>query len=309
MSARKLSEITGVLPALVTPFDENEVFDEGRMRAIVDFLVNRGVDGLYVTGSTGEAFMMSPEERKRVLEVVTDEVKGRVPVIAHIGAIATHLSIDLARHAEKVGADALSSVPPFYWGFAQDQVVSYYTDITAATGLPMCAYNVPLAGLFGYDLIKRLADIPGVEGIKYTAPTHFEIMRLKAEIGPDFIIYSGSDEMAMSGLGFGADGIIGSFYNCIPEVFLALYAAVRAGNVQEAKRLQEVGNAIIFFSLPRNPIAAIKRMMAWQGADAGYCRKPFGNFYDAASEQQLKDDFRAFGAERGLTGVNVLDAI
>ena len=91
MSVSKLAEIGGVLPALVTPFDENEVFDEGRMRSIVDFLIGRGVDGLYVTGSTGEAFMMSPEERKRVLEVVTDEVKGRVPVMAHVGAISTLL--------------------------------------------------------------------------------------------------------------------------------------------------------------------------------------------------------------------------
>ncbi|ODT50988.1 dihydrodipicolinate synthase family protein [Devosia sp. 63-57] len=304
-----LSTIKGVLPALVTPFDENENFDEGRMRAIVDFLIGRGVDGLYVTGSTGEAFMMSPDERKRVLEVVTDEVKGRVPVIAHIGAISTHLSIDLARHAEKVGADALSSVPPFYWGFSQDQVVSYYTDITASTGLPMCAYNVPLAGLFGFDMIKRLAEIPGVEGIKYTAPTHHDIMRIKAEIGSDFVIYSGADEMAMSGLAFGADGIIGSFYNAIPEIYLALYAAVKAGDMAKAKALQEVGNAIIFFTLPRSPIAAIKRAMAWQGADAGYCRKPFGNFYSAAEEESLKAEFRAFKAERGLTGVNFLDAI
>lgn len=304
-----LSKIKGVLPALVTPFDENENFDEGRMRAIVDFLINRGVDGLYVTGSTGEAFMMSPEERKRALEVVTDEVKGRVPVIAHIGAISTNLSIDLAKHAERVGADALSSVPPFYWGFSQDQIVSYYTDITASTGLPMCAYNVPLAGLFGFDLIKKLADIPGVEGIKYTATTHHEIMRIKAEIGSDFIIYSGADEMAMSGLAFGADGIIGSFYNSIPEVYLALYSAVKAGDMEKAKALQEVGNAVIFFTLARNPIAAIKRAMAWQGADAGYCRKPFGNFYSAAEEEKLKAEFRAFKAERGLTGVNFLDAI
>ena len=304
-----LSKIKGVLPALVTPFDENENFDEGRMRAIVDFLIGRGVEGLYVTGSTGEAFMMSPDERKRALEVVTDEVKGRVPVIAHIGAISTNLSIDLAKHAEKVGADALSSVPPFYWGFSQDQIVSYYTDITASTGLPMCAYNVPLAGLFGFDLIRKLADIPGVEGIKYTAPTHHEIMRIKAEIGSEFVIYSGADEMAMSGLAFGADGIIGSFYNSIPEVYLALNAAVAAGDMEKAKALQEVGNAVIFFTLARNPIAAIKRAMAWQGADAGYCRKPFGNFYTEAEEEKLKAEFRAFKAERGLTGVNFLDAI
>ncbi|ODT67675.1 MAG: dihydrodipicolinate synthase family protein [Pelagibacterium sp. SCN 63-23] len=307
--SHKLSDITGVIPALVTPFDENEAFDEGRMRAVVDFLIGRKVDGLYVTGSTGEAFMMSPEERKRVLEVVTDEVQGRVPVIAHVGAISTHLSIDLARHAEKAGADALSSVPPFYWGFSQDQIVSYYTDITASTALPMCVYNVPLAGLFGFDMIKRLAEIPGVEGIKYTATTHHDIMRIKSEIGSDFVLYSGADEMAMSGVAFGADGIIGSFYNTIPEIFLQLFAAVKAGDMEKAKAMQEVGNAIIFFSLARNPIAAIKRTMAWQGADAGYCRKPFGNFHTMAEEDKLKAEFRTFKAERGLQGVNFLEAI
>lgn len=309
MSASKLASITGVLPALVTPFDENEKVDEGRLRQIVDFLIGRGINGLYVTGSTGEAFMMTPEERKRVLEVVVDETKGRVPVMAHVGAISTHVSSDLARHAEKAGADALSAVPPFYWGFSQDQILSYYTDITASTGLPMCAYNVPLAGLFGFDMIKRLAEIPGVEGIKYTATTHHDIMRIKTEIGKDFILYSGADEMAMSGLHFGADGIIGSFYNAIPETYLALYAAVKSGDMARAKELQEVGNAIIFFTLARNPIAALKRMMAWQGADAGYCRKPFGNFYTKAEEDQLKAEFKAFAAERKITGVNVLDAI
>ncbi|MGV3650272.1 MAG: dihydrodipicolinate synthase family protein [Devosia sp.] len=308
MSARKLSEIRGVLPALVTPFDENEAFDAARMRKVVDFLVERGVDGLYVTGSTGEAFMMSPDERKEVLEVVIDQVAGRVPVIAHVGAISTHHSIELARHAERIGADALSSVPPFYWGFSQDQILAYYTDITAATGLPMCAYNVPLAGLFGFDMIKRLAEIPGVEGIKYTASTHHDIMRIKAEIGPDFILYSGADEMAMSGLAFGADGLIGSFYNAIPEIFLAIYAAMQAGDLERAKALQETGNAVIFFALSRNPMAAIKRMMAWQGADAGFCRRPMTNF-TLETEAALKADFRAFAAERGLKGLKLLEAM
>ncbi|WP_417310990.1 dihydrodipicolinate synthase family protein [Devosia sp.] len=309
MSARKLSEIGGVLPALVTPFDQDEAFDEGRMRSIVDFLVGRGVNGLYIAGSTGEAFMMSPEERKRVLEVVVDEVKGRIPVIAHVGAISTYHSADLARHAEKVGADALSAVPPFYWGFTHDQIVGYYRDITAATGLPMCAYNVPLAGLFGFDLIKRLAEIPGVEGIKYTAPTHSEIMRIKAEIGSDFVIYSGADEMAMSGMAFGADAIIGSFYNTIPEVYLALLEAMAAGDLKHAEELQATANAIIYFTLARSPNAAIKRTMAWQGADAGYCRKPFTNYYDAAAEDQLKAEYAALKSERKLTGVNFLDAL
>ena len=309
MCAFKLSEITGVIPALVTPFDENENLDEGRIRSIVEFLIGRGVNGLYTTGSTGEAFMMNPEERKRALEVVIDQVKGRIPVIAHVGAISTRLSIDLAQHAAKTGADALSSVPPFYWGFSQDQVLGYYADITNSTDLPMIAYNVPLAGLFGFDMIKRLAEIKGVDGIKYTAPSHSEIMRIKAEIGKDFIIYSGADEMAMSGLAFGADGIIGSFYNVIPETFLGIDAAIKAGDMARAKDLQETANAVIYFSLSRHPIAAIKRAMAWQGADAGYCRKPFGNFYDAESEAKLKEEFRGLKRDRGLTGVAFLDLL
>ena len=309
MPAFDIKSITGVLPAMVTPFDENEKLDEKRLRAVVNFLIERRVEGLYITGSTGESFLMSPEERKRVVEVTMEENRGRVPVIAHIGAISTFHSIDLAQHAEQAGVDAISSVPPFYWGFSQDQVLGYYADITNSTDLPMIAYNVPLAGLFGFDMIKRLAEIKGVDGIKYTAPSHSEIMRIKAEIGKDFIIYSGADEMAMSGLAFGADGIIGSFYNVIPETFLGIDAAIKAGDMARAKDLQETANAVIYFSLSRHPIAAIKRAMAWQGADAGYCRKPFGNFYDAESEAKLKEEFRGLKRDRGLTGVAFLDLL
>jgi len=308
MPAFDIKNITGVIPAMVTTFDENENFDEARMRAAVRFLIDRKVHGLYLTGSTGESFMMSPEERKRVVEVVVDETAGRIPLIAHVGAISTKLTVELAQHAEEAGIDAISSVPPFYWGFSQDQVYNYYSDVTGSTSLPMIAYNVPLAGLFGFDMIKRLSTIKGLAGIKYTATTHFEIMRIKEEISKDFIVYSGADEMAMSGLSFGADGIIGSFYNLIPEVFIALDAAVKAGDMEAARQFQETANAIIFFSLPRNPIAAIKRGMAWMGADAGLCRSPFGNF-DKAGEEELKAGFRKLKAERKLEGVAFLDAI
>jgi N-acetylneuraminate lyase len=303
-----VKSITGVIPAMVTPFDENEGLDEGRLRAVVNHLIGRKVEGLYLTGSTGEAFLMTPEERKRVVAITVEEAAGRVPVIAHIGAIGTRVSIDLARHAEAAGVDAISSVPPFYWGFSPDQIFGYYADITASTSLPMLAYNVPMAAL-GFDIIKRIATIEGVAGVKYTATMHHEIIRIKEEIGPGFMVYSGADEMAMSGLAFGADGIIGSFYNAIPEVYIALRDAVAAGNLTEAKRLQEIGNAIIFFSLPRGGTAVIKRAMAWLGCDAGYMRRPLGGYIDPAAEGKLKDEFRQLRDERNLTGVAFLDAL
>ena len=299
---------SGVYPAMVTPFDENEQIDEKRLRALVNFLIGRKVEGLYITGSTGESFLMSPEERKRVVEITVDETRGRLPIIAHIGAIGTHVSIDLARHAERAGVDAISSVPPFYWGFSADQVFGYYADITASTALPMIAYNVPMAAI-GFDLIKRISTIDGLIGVKYTASTHHEILRIKEEIGKDFVVFSGADEMAMSGLSVGADGIIGSFYNSMPEIWLALRDAVAKGDMAEAKRLQEIGNAVIFFSLPRGGVACIKRAMAWQGCDAGYVRRPLGTVIDKAAEDKLKAEFRQLRDERKLTGVAFLDAI
>jgi N-acetylneuraminate lyase len=304
----KFTSFSGVYPAMVTPFDENEQLDEKRLRAVINFLIERKLEGLYITGSTGETFLMSPEERKRVVEITVDEVKGRIPIIAHIGAIGTAVSIDLAKHAEKAGVDAISSVPPFYWGFSSDQIHGYYADITASTSLPMLAYNVPMAAL-GFDIIKRIASIDGLIGVKYTATTHHEIIRIKEEIGKDFVVFSGADEMAMSGMAFGADGIIGSFYNSMPEIWMPMRDAVKRGDMTEAKRLQEIGNAVIFFSLPRGGVACIKRAMAWQGCDAGYVRRPLGGYIDKTAEDKLKAEFRQLRDERKLTGVAFLDAL
>ena len=172
----------------------------------------------------------------------------------------------------------------------------------------MIAYNVPMAAL-GFDVIKRLAGIEGLVGVKYTASTHHEIIRIKDEIRKDFIVYSGSDEMAMSGLAFGADGIIGSFYNSMPEIWQQIRNAVAAGNLAEAKRLQEIGNAVIFFSLSRGGVAMIKRAMAWMGCDAGYVRRPLGGYIDKPAEEKLKDEFRRLRDERELSGVAFLDML
>ncbi|MCP4752544.1 MAG: dihydrodipicolinate synthase family protein, partial [Proteobacteria bacterium] len=170
-----VNDIKGVIPALITTFDEKENFDEKRMRKVVDHLLEKGVDGLYLTGSTGEGFLMTPDERKRVVEVVVEQVDGRVPLIAHVGAIGTKISIDLAKQAAGAGVDAISSVPPFFWKFDNDSVFNYYKDITASTDLPMIVYNIALAGLMGFEQVERFASIDGVAGVKYTATAHFEV--------------------------------------------------------------------------------------------------------------------------------------
>ena len=255
MAKFSMTQMTGVIPAMITLFDEHENVDVQRTREMTEFLIARGVDGLYLTGSTGEGFLMDHAERKLVVETVVDQVAGRIPVIVHVGDIGTRKSIQLAKHAEAAGADAISSVPPFYWKFSNDDIFNYYKDISEATSLPMVIYSVPLAGSMGMDLIKRIAQLPNVKGLKFTSREHDQMGCLKADLGEDFIIYSGCDEMAMSGLSVGADGIIGSFYNVMPELFKKIYAAVKGNDIKAARRLQQIGLLIFlpfidFLGLP-----------------------------------------------------------
>ncbi|MDD3903845.1 MAG: dihydrodipicolinate synthase family protein [Sphaerochaeta sp.] len=306
MSKRNLQDIKGVIPAMMTCFDEQGRFDESRQRDLTRFLLTKKVDGLYLTGSTGETFLMTGEERKRVVEVVLDEVGGRIPVIVHVGDIGTDKSIELARHAYECGADAISSVPPFYFKFSSDEIVGYYQDISESVPLPMIVYNIALAGLVDFSTIKRLAKIENVKGIKYTATSHHEILRIKEEIGKDFMVYSGCDEMAMSGMAYGSDGIIGSFYNVIPELFLQIVAAEKNNDIKQAKILQTSADAIIFFVLEHSFFASMKKMLAWAGHDAGYSRRPFAPL-TAEDEVQLREGLLAIKDKYQISGVEVLD--
>ncbi|WP_300379517.1 dihydrodipicolinate synthase family protein [Clostridium sp.] len=309
MSKFDIKDFKGVVPAVLTAFDKNEEINEVGMRQLVSYLIGKGVNGLYLTGSTGEGFTMSNEERKRVVEIVMDENKGRVPVVVHVGAIGTKLSIDLAKHAEEVGADGISSVPPFYWKFNEDQIVKYYTEIAESCNLPMIVYNVPLVGLLGMNAIKRLAKVKNVKGIKYTALSHYEITQIKDEVGEDFLVYSGADEMAMSGLLAGADGIIGSFYNIMPELFININNAVNNKDMDEAKRLQKQAVEIIMYSLQLPSFyAGMKAVLRWRGIDAGYCRSPFQNL-TKKEELDFKEGYKKLKETYNITGIDFLDEI
>lgn len=309
MSKFDIKDFKGVIPAVLTVFDKEENIDEAGMRQLVSHLINKGVNGLYLTGSTGEGFTMTGEERKRIVEIVMDENAGRVPIVVHVGAIGTKISIDLAKHAEEVGADGISSVPPFYWKFSENQIVKYYEEIAKACSLPMIVYNVPLVGLLGMSAIKRLAAIDNVKGIKYTALSHYEITQIKDEVGEDFLVYSGCDEMSMSGLLAGADGIVGSFFNIMPELFINIFNAIENKDITEAQRLQRQAVQIIMFALKVPSFyAGMKVVLRAIGVNAGYCRSPFENLTEE-EEVELINGFKKLKDTYNITGVDFLDEI
>lgn len=289
---------------MLTPFNEKEELDLNRTRALTAKLLNEGVNGLYLTGSTGEGFLCTADERKLFVETVLEEVRGKIPVIVHVGAISTKVSEELARHAASVGADAVSSVPPIYWKFQDDEIIAYYADLAQAAGIPMIVYNIALAGLVSFDMIKRLGKLDGVSGIKYTSATLYDVFRIKEDLGKDFAVYSGSDELAVSGLAFGADGIIGSTYNVLAPVFLKLWDLMRRNDVEAARKLQQKANRIIFTMLKHNLMPSLKAVLTLGGqADGGFCRRPFSHL-SAEQFEALKADLAAVKEETGELGLD-----
>ncbi|MGL4738067.1 MAG: dihydrodipicolinate synthase family protein [Cellulosilyticaceae bacterium] len=308
MACFDMESIKGVIPAMLTLFDENEEIDIKRTESLVDFLLERDVDGFYLTGSTGEGFLMTGEERKKVVETVINRVAGRKPIIVHVGDIGTKKSIELAKHAYEAGADAVSSVPPFYWKFSEQDIYNYYKDLAEATPLPMIVYNVPLAGLMGTDLIVKLAQLENVKGLKFTGKDHDQMSHLKDILGERFMIYSGCDEMSFSGLSLGTDGIIGSFYNVMPELFKGIAKAVQNGELAQGVRLQKIGTEIILASLKYDYLALMRNMIKWQGVDAGYSRRPFTNYEDTDLEA-FKETLRQIKNKYHVTEVAFLQQI
>lgn len=279
MSYYDISAFKGVIPAVITVFDQHEEIDEVSTRAFIRYLLSFNIGGLYLTGSTGEGFLMTPEERMRYVDIVMSEVNGKVPVVVHVGAISTKTSIALAQHAERAGADGISSVPPFYWRFTENQIIDYYRDIAESTSIPMIVYNIPLAGLMSIQTIVKLSKLKNVAGIKYTASTLYEVTQIKDACGQSFLVYGGADEMASSNLALGVEGIIGSFYNMIPDLFIQIDNAVRLGDQSEATRLQGQALRIIMNILAHGSMtAAMKACLRHAGVPAGYARRPFNNF-------------------------------
>ena len=303
------NDLNGVMPAMITSFNKDESINKEGLRNIINHSINEKVNGLYVTGSTGETFLMSSEEKKKVIDIIVEEVNGRVPVIAHIGSIGTKITTDLAEYATKAGVDGLSALPPFYYNFTNEEIFNYYSDIAKSSDLPIIIYNIERANLMDIDTLKKLATIENIKGVKYTAATHFNFEVIKKEIGNYFKIYNGMDQMAISGLISGADGLIGSFYNLMPEIFVQIFENIKTGNIAEAKKLQIKANVIILYAVKKSGYSFIKMALNWMGIDSGYVRKPFTSFVDKEIEKEIKNDLKVLCSEYDLSGIKFLETL
>ena len=298
--SRDIKDFKGVIPAVISVFHKDEELDEQGTREFIRYLMSMDIGGLYVTGSTGETWRMTAEERMRQVEIVMEEVGDKVPVVVHVGAMSTREAVKLAKHAEQYGAAGVSSVPPFYFKYNADQIFNYYKDVAEATSLPMIVYNIPLAGMMTVDQIIRLSTIENVKGVKYTGTALFEVMQIKDGCKEGFQVYGGCDELGSSNIAIGVDGIIGSFYNVIADHYIKIWNAVKASDVALATKLQRQAVHVIFAGINSGSMmACMKVWLRAAGLPGGWSRRPFSNFSEE-EEKALVAKLVAIDEEDGI---------
>lgn len=308
MARYQLKDFTGIIPALLTPFDRNGQYDPACSREMVDWLIGRGVGGFYLTGSTGQGPFMDSAERMAVVESMTRLVNGRVPVVAHIGAVSSRLSARMAAHAAACGCDAVSAVPSYYYTLTADEMRTYYEAISDASPLPLVIYALEHQYKSSVKIVRDLAGIEHVEGIKYTGTTHYMMGRIKEHMGPDFMVYSGTDEMMLSGQIMGVDGAIGSTYNVVPDLNIAARDAFWRGDVRLAQKLMLAANAILEIMFRYTLSPAIRAGLEFIGVPAGLDPSPVPAL-DTAAKAALRAELRELALRLEITGVALLDAV
>jgi N-acetylneuraminate lyase len=287
---------TGIIPALLTPFTPQGDVNLKALADLVEFVLAGGVRGLYLCGSAGEGLLLSEAERRSVVETAVDQVDGRVPIIVHVGALATATSARLARHARETGADAVASIPPFYYPVGEEGIRAHYREIARAAELPLYAYNIP--GLtnvdLGTELIEGLFQEGVIQGVKYTSYNQLDFRKLVETCGPELNLFSGPDEMLLPFLVMGGHGGIGTAYNCFPDLFVAIYDAWRAGDVSQAQQLQYQVDRFILLLRVYGVIPAVKVVTRWAGIDCGPPRMPIQPL-TVAAEEQLRQEVEELG--------------
>lgn len=279
----------GVMSALVSCVDENENVKEATMRKLMNWHLDEGFSGFYLTGGTGEGPVLQKQTRKKIVEIAKDEVGDRGKLIVHVGAIDLRTATELAKHAGEVGADAISSVPPFFFRYGEQQIKDYYTALSDASGLPVLMYASPLAGVnITVDMVDRLMDIPNMIGLKWTSSDYFSMHRIKELRGGNINVINGPDECLLCGLAMGADGGIGATYNIMPKLFTQIYENFKAGNIAAAQQAQFKVNKVIELLVKFGVGCGVKDILEMLGYDAGYLVYPQKRF--TAEEQQA---FRA----------------
>ncbi|MBQ4107361.1 MAG: dihydrodipicolinate synthase family protein [Lentisphaeria bacterium] len=290
----------GIMPALITPLTADGKVNAAAVKALMDDNYAKGVTGFYVTGGTGEGPLLSAAQRKAMVEAAIEANAGRGKIIVHTGSINADEAMDLTVHADRAGADGISSVPPsFYFRYTLEETVDYYKKLASNTSRPVIVYANPQSAT-GVDVnavLEQLLPIGNICGVKDTRANYYLLWQLKQLAGGDINVINGPDESLLCGLMMGADGGIGSTYGLMPEKYVKLYKHFCAGELEEARAMQSRINKIISvllgYARPTviTPVKEALMLCGFAAGDALYPASPF----TAETRAMFKKDMEKAG--------------
>jgi 4-hydroxy-tetrahydrodipicolinate synthase len=265
----------GTITAIITPFRKDGSIDEDALRRLVTFQESNGVDAIVPCGSTGESATLSFDEHLRVVEIAVDQAK-RIKVIAGAGSNSTSEAISLSKRAEAAGADGILSISPYYNKPTQEGIFRHYEAISSSIKIPLMMYNVPgrTASNITSDTTLRLAELPGIKGIKEASGDLDQVQRIISGRPRGFTILSGDDPLTYQMMRLGADGTVSVASNCVPGRISKMVSLCSSGATEGAGKIHnELLPLFGALFCETNPIP-IKYVMARMGYGSGVLRLP-----------------------------------
>ncbi|WP_411676677.1 dihydrodipicolinate synthase family protein [Caproicibacter sp.] len=288
-----MKKLYGVITAMTTPFDGKDQVDVNALEKQTEFLIQKGINCLYPTGTTGEMYLMSPEERELVAQTVVKKADGRVPVYIHAGAMTLKETVRLAEHACKIGADGVGIVTPSYFGVNDKAMVLYYEEIAKGlpTDFPIYLYSIPqcAANDLKPRVVQEIADrCKNVVGIKYSYPDMLRVKDYLLINDGKFSVLFGTDRLFLAALAMGVEGTVSGCSGPMPEHFVSVYKAFCKGDYETALKEQKIANEICEIIRSGADMAFFKTVLDYRGLDGGHMRKPLIDLSEEEKAELIK---------------------
>lgn len=281
-----MKKLYGVITAMTTPFTEADAVDVEALEQQTEFLIEKGVNCLYPTGTTGEMYLMSAEERELVAETVVKKAAGRVTVFIHCGAMTLAETIRLVQHAHKIGADGVGVVTPSYFNVDDRAMVQYYKDVCSSVpqDFPVYVYAIPQLAhndVTAECMEKICEACPNVVGVKYSYPDMTRVLQYTRVKGGDFSVVFGADHMFLPALIAGCDGTVSGCSGPFPEPFVDVYREFKAGNMEAAQKAQKLATDLAWLMKGGSDMSIFKNILTFRGVRGGHMRKPLLDLSEA----------------------------
>ncbi|MBP1995630.1 dihydrodipicolinate synthase family protein [Paenibacillus eucommiae] len=285
--------IKGVYVPILTPFKENGSINESALEQHVEFLISKGIHGLFPLGTTGEGMLLSREERKQVADQVVKFTNGRIPVVIHVGDQTTEGTIELAKHAEQIGADGISVICPYFFPVDDEAIYQHYSRVSKAVSddFSVFAYNFPGNARNEISLpvlLKLIENHPNIHALKFSSDNFTQILKIIDAVPEKFPVMLGPDHLFLAGLHAGAAGGVSGNANVYPEPYVKLYQSFTEGNYEEAKKMQKLIWQVSDAMKNGLSMSHFKHALAFRGLQDSIVRGPLRNITEEEKNTMFK---------------------